>query len=284
MSLNAPSAAVAGAGAPGLRNAFRRDGAILRKKSIASDAGFTTFTTGIRAGWQRELASRKFRQAVLAELVATAIFVAIGTLSVVTSADVNPADVSTGAMFVYNGTRNVGISFAFGLLICVLVFSTGSISGGNLNPAVTTSLLLTRKMSALRALFYIAAQCSGACIGAAFAKSLLPDMYQTAGGAANAINYDSLALPGVTRWTAVGAEMLGTALLVFTVCAAADVGREKGNKYTGALTPLIIGLAVLASHLFLIPIDGCSINPARSFGSAVVYGNAWNDHWVVSAA
>jgi aquaporin PIP len=255
----------------------------VRKKSIASDAGFTTFTTGIRAGWQRELASRKFRQAVAAELVATAIFVAIGSLSVITTFNANEQDSGTGSMFVYNAIRNVGIAFTFGLLICVLVFSTGSISGGNINPAVTLSLLITRKMSALRAVGYILAQCAGACLGAGFAKSLLPDLYTTAGGAANMVNFESLNLPGVTMWTAVGGEMLGTALLVFTVCAAADVGREKSNKYTGALTPLMIGLAVLSAHLFLIPVDGCSINPARSFGSAVVYGgDAWKNHWVVS--
>ena len=77
--------------------------------------------------------------------------------------------------------------------------------------------------------------------------------------------------------------MLGTGLLVFTVCSAADVGREKNNKYTGALTPLVIGLAVLCAHLFLIPVDNCSINPARSFGSAVAFGDAvaWENHWVV---
>jgi MIP family channel proteins len=174
--------------------------------------------------------------------------------------------------------RWLSISFTFGLMICVLVFSTGSISGGNINPAVTISLMITQKMSTFRASCYVVAQCIGAVVGSAFVKSLAPALFTAAGGAANAINTAS---PFVTTWTAIGGEFLGTGLLVFTVCAAADVGREKGNKYTGAMTPLMLGFAVLCAHLFLIPIDGCSINPARSFGSAVVQGS-FKDHWVVS--
>lgn len=223
-------------------------------------------------------------QAVLAELVATAIFVAVGSASVVFSHDVrtlggtfypngdsvtaagtlppgSPTTVATygGVPVGYNVAssfpipRIVNISFVFGLMISVLVFATGSISGGNLNPAVTLSLTLTGKMSGLRAVCYIIAQCVGATLGSAFVYSLAPDLFDAAGGAANGL----AASPTVTHWTAVGAEMTGTALLLTTVSAAADVGREKNNKYQGALTPLIIGLAVMVAHLFLIPIDGC---------------------------
>ena len=66
---------------------------------------------------------------------------------------------------------------------------------------------------------------------------------------------------------------------MFTVSSATDVGREKHNKFVGALTPLMIGLSVLIAHLFLLPITGCSINPARSFGPALI-ANAWDNHWV----
>lgn len=263
-------------------------------------------------------------QAVMAELCATMIFVAMGTASVVFTSDaanmngillsanltsgglgsnglhvvgnsfgIN-ADLSSGA-YSLHGTDNLqgggidaalqiqyslprwlNISFCFGLMIGVLVFSTGSISGGNINPAVTISLAMIQKMSSFRATCYVAAQCLGAVLGAALIKSLAPDLYDAAGGAANAINWSN---PYISIWTVVGSEMLGTALLVFTVCAAADVGREKNNKYQGALTPFIIGFAVLIAHLFLIPIDGCSINPARTFGTAVVSGR-FADHWL----
>ena len=319
---------------------FKANVRTLRKRAAASassDAGFTTFTSGISAGWQREIASRKFRQvriasalvccrsarppyralhdqrsfvlatdlcglsarfsstttpssrflsttndylhahsrtqAVAVEFIATAIFVAVGSAVVIFGESPNTADPAANPM---PYERRLMISLAFGFLICALVFSTGSISGGNLNPAVTASLALTRKMSLLRATCYILAQCAGAVAGSAFIFSLAPALFHDAGGAANAVNYRN---DYYTTWTAVGGEMLGTALLVWTVSSAADVGREKANKYQGALTPLNIGLAVMLAHFFLLPIDGCSINPARSFGSAAVM-NQWDHFWV----
>ena len=176
----------------------------------------------------------------------------------------------------YDVPRQLNIAFCFGLMIGVLVFSTGSISGGNLNPAVTFSLALTHKMSYFRASCYVAAQCIGATCGALIIRALSPEIYMSSGGGANQINQDK---ESVTLWTAAGGEMLCTGLLVFTVCAAADVGREKNNKYQGALTPLAISFSVLVAHLILIPIDGCSINPARTFGAAVASGN-FSDHWI----
>lgn len=274
----------------------RRKG--LQRRASASmlgmDQGFNSFRGAISAGWRTELFSWRFRQAVMAEIVSSAIFVAIGTLSVIFTHTVrNPSAqavvMGSGGLGLLAGEldypipRWTGISFVFGLLICVLVFATGAISGANINPAVTVSLCVTGKMSVLRAIFYIIAQCAGACAGAAFARSLSPELFDLAGGAANMINHSK---PWVSLWTALGGEILGTGLLVFTVCAAADVGRERSNKYVGALTPPMIGFAVLNVHLFLIPIDGCSINPARSLGSAVLYGTAsghpevWNEHWV----
>lgn len=61
-----------------------------------------------------------------------------------------------------------------------------------------------------------------------------------------------------------------TRLLRFLLSTVADVGRELSTKRHGAIAPLVIGFAVLAAHLFMIPIDGCSINPARSFGASAV--------------
>lgn len=198
------------------------------------------------------------------------------TATAVTDSSLQGTGTDTILTINYDLPRWLSISLCFGLMIGVLVFSTGSISGGNINPAVTISLAITQKMSSFRATCYVVAQCFGAVLGAAFIRSLAPDLYVAAGGAANQINWSNRF---IGTWTVVGSEMIGTALLVFTVCAAADVGREKNNKYQGALTPFIIGFAVLIGHLFLIPIDGCSINPARTFGTAVVMGN-FKDHWV----
>ena len=105
-------------------------------------------------------------------------------------------------------------------------------------------------------------QCIGASVGAAFIKSLSPQQFMDSGGAVNkqvlrrprancvgaSLSPLQLAPPlpacrvhlekeWVNLWTALGGEMLGTGLLVFTVCSAADVGRETNNKYTGGCAP-----------------------------------------------
>ena len=171
--------------------------------------------------------------------------------------------------------RNFFVALSAGFMIGVLVFALGSISGANLNPAVTIGLAVTQKMSSFRASCYVAAQCAGSTVGALFVRSLAPTLFVASGGGMNGFTPSR----DIGTWTVVGGEILGTAVLVFVVCAAADVGREKNNKYQGAMTPLMIGFAVITAHIFLIPIDGCSINPARSFGAALASGD-FNDQWL----
>ena len=70
------------------------------------------------------------------------------------------------------------------------------------------------------------------------------------------------------------AETTLTFVLVFVVFATAI-----DPKGLGKLAPIAIGLAVLVDHLFGVPVTGAGMNPARSFGPAVVAG-AWDNHWI----
>lgn len=148
---------------------------------------------------------------------------------------------------------NLGIAFAFGFNIAVLVFGLAEISGGHLNPAVTLALVLEGKMEWKRGLMYVLSQMGGACLGAVA-------VYPHAG--ANIVT---------NLWQSMLGEVFGTFLLVFTVFTVV--------KYPSNIGPLHIGLSVFVSHLALIDIDGCSINPARSFATAVSTG-VWKDQWV----
>ena len=103
------------------------------------------------------------------------------------------------------------------------------------------------------------------------ASSLSHDSYRAAGGAVNGSSTF-----GVRE--ILTAEILGTALLMFTVYAAVDPHRAGKVIHIGALGPAAIGGAVFAAHLALLPIDGAGINPARSLGPALVYGG-WHQHW-----
>ena len=108
-----------------------------------------------------------------------------------------------------SGAGVLGISWAFGGMISVLVYCTAGISGGHINPAVTFALLLARKVSVPRAYLYMAAQCLGAICGAALVKTVHgKHHYELYGGGANEL------APGFSRSAGLVAEALGTAVLV----------------------------------------------------------------------
>lgn len=97
--------------------------------------------------------------------------------------------------------------------------------------------------------------------------------YNQFGGGAN-----SVAL-GYNKGTALGAEIIGTFVLVYTVFSATDPKRSARDSHVPILAPLPIGFAVFMVHLATIPITGTGINPARSFGAAVIFNSnkVWDD-------
>lgn len=232
--------------------------------------------------WGKEVFSLRFLQAMLGEFFGMTIFLTMVTLAIVYSF---PGTVSVDPNNLLNTPRIVLISTEFGLTIAVLVFALSTSSGGHLNPAVSFALLLRGAISFPRFIAYVLMQMSGACAGAAFTKSLNVDLYNSIVGpdgkqaaACNRINY-SLWPTGMGIWTAFGAEMFATTVLCWAVLASGDVGTLPATRRSGALNPLSIGLAVLLAHLALIPLDGCSINPARTFGTAAI-ANFWTDQWL----
>lgn len=160
------------------------------------------------------------------------------------------------------------ISLAFGLAFATVIQCVGLISGGHVNPAITTALAVTNKMSILRAIFYIAAQVSGAIAGAGLLYGLTPAGDRGSLGIVKLNDH-------VTIAQGVGVEAVLSFLLVWTVFSTLDPARHN----TGYGVPLAIGLAVTACHLVGIQYTGCGINPARAFGPAVVM-NQYKDHWV----
>lgn len=170
-----------------------------------------------------------------------------------------------------------GIAWSFGGMIFALVYCTAGISGGHINPAVTFGLLLARKLSLTRAVFYIVMQCLGAICGAAVVKGFEgTTRYELLGGGANSVNH------GYTKGDGLGAEIVGTFVLVYTVFSATDAKRSARDSHVPILAPLPIGFAVFLVHLATIPITGTGINPARSLGAAIVFNKdrAWDDHWI----
>lgn len=119
----------------------------------------------------------------------------------------------------------------------------------------------------------MAAQSAGAICGTGLAKGFQKAYFNRYGGGANFVH------DGYNKGTALGAEIIGTFVLVYTVFSATDPKRNARDSHVPVLAPLPIGFAVFMVHLATIPVTGTGINPARSFGSAVIYndGKIWDD-------
>ncbi len=168
-----------------------------------------------------------------------------------------------------NSSFGINTALAFGTAIMVLAYSLGHISGGQFNPAVSLSLVLSGNLGVFQACANVCAQVVGSILAAGLLYGMVPDAGASSLGA-NAVS------PGYTSGSALLGEIIMTAFLCFvvhmTVC-------DDENSSLYAQAPLAIGFAVFLAHTVLIPVDGCSINPARSLGPAIVSGN-WKTFWV----
>ncbi len=203
-------------------------------------------------------------RAALAELIGTLLFVFVGAGSVVAVKGILHKDPASDAGAL------VAIALAHGLAIATMVAATARISGGHINPAVTFATVVTGRLKAAVGVIYIAAQLVGAVIGALLLKLVVVGSVESNLGA-HALNMTVLSSKGA----GLVVEVILTFVLVFTVFATAiDTRRGLGN-----VAPIAIGLAILIDHFVGVPLTGASMNPARSFGPALV-ANAWDDHWV----
>jgi len=171
---------------------------------------------------------------------------------------------------------NVGIAFAFGLAVLAMVYAIGSISGCHINPAISISMLVAGKLSAKDTVFYFVFQCLGAIIGAGI-------LYVIAiGNPAYNLALDGLGANMYTTYSlasALIAEIVLTFIFVLVVHGSTHERVPKG--FAG----LSIGLSLVLIHLVAIPIDGTSVNPARSLGPALfVGGTALSQLWLFIVA
>jgi aquaporin Z len=163
----------------------------------------------------------------------------------------------------------VGIAFAHGLAIGVMVSAAAAISGAHFNPAVTIGALAARKISPLGALSYVIAQCLGAIAGAAVLRISMPgavldkvDMGTPAPGA------------GATSVEAFIVEVVLTFFLMFVIYGTAI--DQRAHRVGG----LFIGLTITLDILMGGPISGAAMNPARWLGPALLGGGGFQNVWI----
>ncbi len=167
-------------------------------------------------------------------------------------------------------------ALVFGLVLLALVFGIGPISGCHVNPAVTIGFLAARRISLTDAIGYWVAQVIGGIVGAAGLYGVVhtSSLYHPSVGL-GADGYGKSSIIGANAAGAFVAEIILTFVFVFVILA---VTRRASNATVAGIA---IGLSLTLVHLVGIPIDGTSVNPARSLGPALfVGGSALSQLWV----
>jgi MIP family channel proteins len=158
---------------------------------------------------------------------------------------------------------HVGIALTFGFVVAVMIAATGHLSGAHLNPAVTLAFAVTRHFPWRETPAYI----GGQLLGAALAGGVLLALFGPVAGLGATV-------PAGAPLQSLLLETLLTAALMFVIIAVAT-----DTRAVGELAALAIGFTVAANALWAGPISGASMNPARSFGPALVAG-VWQEQWI----
>jgi MIP family channel proteins len=169
----------------------------------------------------------------------------------------------TSAQF-HGSIGATGVAATFGLIIMVMIYATGHLSGAHINPAVTIAFSLTRHFPPREAIAYIGAQMLGATLAALLLLAVWPDKPASLGAT----------IPSIAPGSALVYETILTAILMFVIMAVATDSRA-----VGAGAAIAIGGAVALDALFGGAVTGASMNPARSFGPALASGE-WTDFWI----
>ena len=161
----------------------------------------------------------------------------------------------------------VGIAATFGLVIMVMVYATGHLSGAHINPAVTIAFSSSRHFPVRDALAYVPSQLAGAVAGALLLRLVWSGTPADLGPTH----------PTVGDGAALTYEIVLTAILMFVIMAVAT-----DTRAVGAAAAIAIGGTVALDSLFAGGATGASMNPARSFGPALV-ASSWSDIWIYLA-
>ncbi len=152
----------------------------------------------------------------------------------------------------------LGISMAFGLAVLTMVYAVGPVSGCHINPAITLAMCVKWDMSSSEGVKYVVSQLIGAVIAAALILMIAADPV-TLG--ANTVN------SGYSVTQALTTEIIFTALFILVILGV--TAKKAANNFAG----LAIGMALAMIHMVTIPVTNTSVNPARSFGPALMNGD-----------
>jgi len=171
----------------------------------------------------------------------------------------------------------VATAFAFGLVLLALAYAIGPISGCHVNPAVTLGFLAAGRMKVAEAIGYVVAQVAGAIVGALVLWQVFSDIpgYSRKVQGLGTDGYGGASLVHINQTGAFVVEVVLTFVFVTVILFATHEAAIQGAA------GLAIGMSLVVVHLIGIPLTGTSVNPARSFGPALIVGHtALSQVWV----
>lgn len=168
----------------------------------------------------------------------------------------------------------LGIAFAFGLSIVALAYVIGPISGCHINPAVSLAMWLSKKLTTGDFISYLIAQFIGAIAGSAVLYAVI----NSTGTAVTNLGQNGFGNGygiGITMMMAVIVEIILTFVFIYAILGVTS------SSATSNVSGIVIGLALTLVHILGIGLTGTSVNPARSFGPALLLGGeSLNEVWV----
>uniref|UniRef100_A0A0E0BYS7 Aquaporin n=1 Tax=Oryza meridionalis TaxID=40149 RepID=A0A0E0BYS7_9ORYZ len=203
-----------------------------------------------------DVISVQFMQKILAEILGTYFMIFAGCGAVV-------VNLNTGGVVTFPG-----ICAVWGLVVTVMVYSVGHISGAHLNPAVTVAFATCGRFPWKQVPSYVVAQ----VLGSTMASLTLRVVFVRGGGARGEHLFFGTT-PAGSMAQAAALEFVISFFLMFVVS-----GVDTDNRAIGELAGLAVGATVAVNVLFAGPVTGASMNPARSLGPAMVagrYGGVW---------
>jgi MIP family channel proteins len=205
-----------------------------------------------------------------AEFVGAFTLTFAGAGAVLTFTKLFTAAFQQGASDTASGLGLLGIAFANGLAIAVMVSAVGHISGGHFNPAITLGFFVTRRLAASLTLVYWFAQFTGAACAALLLRWFYTEQVR---------NLSHLGAPtlgaGVSQWQGFVIEIVLTFFLVWVVFATAA---DPGGTFK-SIAGLAIGLTIVMDVVMGGPLTGAAMNPSRAFGPEIVQHD-WTNWWI----
>ncbi|MBQ8546344.1 MAG: aquaporin [Clostridia bacterium] len=170
---------------------------------------------------------------------------------------------------VVTGANVVATALSFGLVIVAMAYSVGNISGCHINPAVSLAMFIMKKITGKEFAFYVIAQVLGATTGAAVLGLFTKQFENLGGNVAQATLVNAYGDVG-SLFIALLVEIVLTFVFVFAI-----LGVTSKTENT-AVSGVVIGLTLTLVHLLGIALTGTSVNPARSFGPALLQAFSGN--------